>query len=111
MWKPNLQRVITAEQKAAAEKSSIQAAFEGAIQTKIDAVAQSKNYADGTAFAGYVNSNVPQWKTEAQAFIAWRDAVWIYAYAELAKALAGQREIPTVDAFLTELPTVPTWQT
>jgi len=30
--------------------------------------------------------------------------VWAYAYAELAKVMAGEREQPTVETFLAELP-------
>lgn len=106
IWKPSPSKIITAEQKAATERDSVKKAFESAIQAKIDDVAKAKNYADGTAFASYSTSTVPQWKTEAETFIAWRDAVWIYAYAELDKAMTGQREIPTIDAFLTELPAI-----
>lgn len=106
IWKPNLSKIVTAEQKAEAERASIKAAFESAIQGKLDDYARSKNYADGNALAGYVASTVPQWKAEAESFVAWRDAVWLYAYTELAKALDGQRNIPTIDEFLTELPTV-----
>jgi hypothetical protein len=37
------------------------------------------------------------------AFIAWRDEVWGYAYAELAKVMAGERERPTVEELIGEL--------
>lgn len=75
-----------------------------AIQSLIDATAKAKGYADGAALAGYSESTIPAWSEEAKAFIAWRDQVWVYAYTELAKVQAGQREQPSIEAILAELP-------
>lgn len=75
-----------------------------AIQRLIDAKAQSRRYDSGNSLATYVTSSNPDWAAEAQAFVIWRDAVWAYAYAELDKVLAGEREQPSVEAFLAELP-------
>lgn len=78
--------------------------FRRAIQGQIDACARDRSYDSGITCASYAGSTNPVWAAEAAAFIAWRDAVWAYAYAELAKVQAGQREAPTVEAFLAELP-------
>lgn len=80
--------------------------YANAIQAHVDATAQSKGYADGVALAGYSTSTVPAWAAEAQTFIAWRDAVWIYAYTELAKVQGGQRTQPTVPQMIAELPAI-----
>ncbi|KQZ81866.1 hypothetical protein ASD64_08895 [Mesorhizobium sp. Root157] len=80
--------------------------FQRAIQAHVDTVAVAKLYNDGNALAGYVNSTVPQWAAEAQAFVAWRDAVWVYAYTELDKVQSGQRPAPTIEAFIAELPDI-----
>jgi hypothetical protein len=77
-----------------------------AIQKHIDSVAQQKNYANALSIASYVTSTNSVWKGEAEAFIAWRDAVWQYAYQELAKVQGGQRQQPTVEGFVTELPLI-----
>lgn len=82
------------------------ASFRLAIQSHVDAVAQSRNYDSGTSLAGYVASTNPAWAAEAQAFVAWRDAVWVYAYTELDKVTGGQREAPTVEDFIAELPAI-----
>lgn len=79
-------------------------AFAAAIQTYIDSIAQAKGYADGVSFAGYVSSTVPAWAAEAHEFIAWRDKVWLYAYAELAKVQSGERPAPEVQGLIAELP-------
>lgn len=97
-------QLVTAEDKAAQERAALTARFENAIQDHIDTIAQSRRYRDGFALACYVASTVPQFAAEATAFVAWRDAVWLYAYGELDKALNGQREVPTVEDFIAELP-------
>ena len=78
--------------------------FRRAIQSHVDATARSRNYDSGTSLASYVASTNTEWAAEAQAFVAWRDAVWGYAYAELDKVTGGQREAPTVEDFIAELP-------
>lgn len=80
--------------------------FTCAIQGHVDAVARARLYNDGTALAGYAGSTVLQWAQEACAFVAWRDAVWAYAYGELDKVLAGERGQPGVEDFIAELPAI-----
>lgn len=75
-----------------------------AIQAHVDATAQERQYDSGVTCASYVNSTVTTWAAEAAAFVSWRDAVWAYAFAELAKVEANERPQPTVDDFLAELP-------
>ncbi len=77
-----------------------------AIQNMLDQAAQSRRYDSGTTISTYVNSTIPAWAAEAQAFVAWRDAVWAYAYTELDKVMLGEREQPTVEEFLAELPAI-----
>lgn len=77
-----------------------------AIQNHIDATAQSKQYTNGFALASYVTSTVPQWKAEAETFVAWRDSVWVYVYQELEKVESGIRPQPTIQELLSELPTI-----
>lgn len=75
-----------------------------AIQTHIDATARQRDYDGGVSCASYVNSTNPQWAAEAQAFVAWRDAVWAHAFTELDKVQQELRAQPTVEEFLLELP-------
>ncbi len=74
------------------------------IQAMIDAKATERQYDSGATLASYVNSTIEQWAAEAQAFVAWRDAVWLYALAELEKVQKGEREQPEMTHFLNELP-------
>jgi hypothetical protein len=77
-----------------------------AIETHVDATATAKAYGGTASLASYVNSSVPAWAAEAAAFVAWRDAVWLYAYAEMAKVQAAQRAQPTVAELIAELPVI-----
>jgi hypothetical protein len=77
--------------------------YEAAIQALVDATATERKFRDGVTMASYVNSTNSQWAAEALAFVAWRDAVWAYAYAELEKVTTGQRPQPTVEDFLAEI--------
>lgn len=106
MWTPDPAQIITAEHKAAAWRQATMGTFERAIQEHIDSSARDMMFRDGVTLASYVASTNATWAEQAQTFVAWRDAVWLYAYAEFAKALSGAREIPTIDAFLSELPAI-----
>lgn len=106
MWSPDPAIIITAAQKAAEAQAATVGRFRSAIQAHVDATAKSRNYDGGNALASYVASTNPQWAAEAQAFVGWRDAVWLYAYAELDKVMAGQRDQPSVEEFLDELPAI-----
>lgn len=106
MWTPDPSIIITAEQKQAEAQAQLLETFRRAVQAHVDATAQTRDYDNGNSIAGYVASTNPIWAAEAQAFVAWRDAVWAYAFAELAKVQNGAREISTVEEFLAELPII-----
>lgn len=80
--------------------------FRVAIQSHVDQTARGRLYDNGFALASYVASTNAAWAAEAQAFVGWRDAVWLHAYAELDKVEAGEREVPTIEAFIGELPAI-----
>nr|WP_321980132.1 hypothetical protein [uncultured Cohaesibacter sp.] len=85
-----------------------QADYTNAIQAMLDAAANTRLYDSAATMSTYVSSNNTEWAAEAAAMIAWRDAVWLYAYEQLDLVQSGQRSQPTVDELLAELPT-PTW--
>lgn len=100
----DLSQLVTAEMKTAQARAALIEQFRSAIQSYVDATAASRRYDNGVSLASYVASGNPEWASEAQTFVAWRDTVWAYAYAELDKVLAGEREQPSVGAFIGELP-------
>lgn len=102
-----LSRDMTAEEIAEFEEHPPQVPtitdYENAIQNLVDSTAREKQFRDGVTLASYTASTKPKWAAEAQSFVAWRDNVWFYAYGELAKVQAGQRQQPTVEQFLGEI--------
>lgn len=80
--------------------------YAAAIQGHVDDVAREHDYRDGFALAGYATSTVPAWAAEARAFVAWRDAVWVYVYSELEAAQIGQRAQPSIPGLVGELPAI-----
>ena len=96
--------LVTSDMKKAAALASAVNIYRLEIQSMIDKKAQARQYDSGATLASYVNSTILEWATEAQAFVAWRDAVWLYALTELDKVQKGEREQPSVADFLAELP-------
>nr|WP_321482370.1 hypothetical protein [uncultured Cohaesibacter sp.] len=79
-----------------------------AIQAMLDNAAIARRYDSAATMATYTNSTNGAWSAEATAMIAWRDAVWLYAYQQLDLVQSGDREQPSVGELLAELP-LPNW--
>ena len=79
--------------------------YTGAIAGILDGRARERRYDNALSIATYVGSTNIKWASEAAAFVAWRDEIWTYCYAELDRMQAGEREQPPVSDFLTELET------
>lgn len=101
-------QMITLEQKKEQSQIALTATFELAIQGHLDASAKSRGYDSIATAVSYAEEPaVPKFQNDGKAFRAWRSLVWAYAYQELNKVKAGEREIPALDAFLAELPALP----
>lgn len=82
----------------------VQAALTKAVQNYMDATVQARGY-DGIATAcTYATSTDETFAKEGTACVAWRDKVWRHCYDTLAEVLAGQRDIPTAEELIAELP-------
>lgn len=76
------------------------------IENAIDALILSKakgKYNSVVSCITYLNSSNPQWRAEAQAFLSYRDAVWLYVIGELAKVELGTRTLPTPEDAVAEI--------
>lgn len=82
----------------------LSAAIDG-IQRWLDATAQQNGYDGVVSCASYAASTVPQFKADALAIVAWRDAVWQSAYA-WKDSLGGQLPAnpPTIEQIIAQLP-------
>jgi hypothetical protein len=67
--------------------------------------AVARNYENEYSIASYVSSTIPTWKADADTYIAWRDAVWSYGYAELA-AIEGGAPVPKLADFIASAPII-----
>jgi hypothetical protein len=81
-------------------------AYQRAIEAQVEGVAAERGYSSAVSCASYVSSTNPVWQAEAGAFVTWRDAVWAYAFEQLALVQAGEREKPSIAEFITELPAI-----
>lgn len=100
MWTPDLSTVITAEQKAAAQRTAVLASFKAAFDGHLDEVAQARQYDNRLTIAAYLGSTNAQWANEAQAFVAWRDAALMYMFQQLAAVEAGEIAPPSIPDFI-----------
>jgi hypothetical protein len=65
----------------------IQRQIAAAIDAHVEAQARTLQYNSAAHLVGYVASTVPDWRAEAEAFVAWRDAVWLTAITKQAEAM------------------------
>lgn len=70
-------------------------AFCLAVDAHVEATAQSKGYNGSAHCASYVASTHAPWAAEAQAFVAWRDQVWLFVFTRLAQVEAGTAPPPS----------------
>lgn len=78
--------------------------YAAGAQLFVEQRAKELGYNDAVTLASYTSSTIPDWAAEAQAFVAWRDEVWVYANQQLHLVETGERDQPTVNEFILELP-------
>jgi len=81
----------------------LQQTFNKAIQNHLDTKAQSLKYDDINAIGKYVGYD-NDFRVEAEALGAWASACWKVAGEIEADVKAGNRDMPTVEGVLEELP-------
>jgi hypothetical protein len=87
-----------------------EAQYVGAIQSMLDAKVAERRYLGIISACSYAASTNATFKAEADACLAWRDAVWLKAYQVLDQVTAGTLAQPTIPDLLAMLPTM-TWPT
>lgn len=75
------------------------------IEKVIEETAQSMGYTSSLTCASYVNSANAQWKEEANRFVIWRDALFVYAFGVYAEIENGEAA-PTVEQFIEGMPKI-----
>ena len=87
-------------------EKDLQAQYTELVQKLMDDTVKTRGYDDVFTCISYVNSTDETFRAEANSVLAWRDRVWRKCYTMLAEIEAGQREIPTQEELLAELPTL-----
>ena len=80
--------------------------YENAVQAHLDATAQSRGYDDTYTCLSYLSSTDEVWRTEANIFNAWRDAVWRRCHEILNAFMAGEIPQPTIEEVIAMLPAI-----
>lgn len=91
-------------QYAAFQKEKISFILTDAVQQHMDSKAKLYRYDDIRSAVSYATSTHPKFGPEGIAFRDWRDAVWTRCYEILAEVEAGERQIPTTEEIVAELP-------
>lgn len=100
-------QTITAEQKQAEAEAALVASMRNAVDRHVDETAQQRGYNSAAHCATYVSSTIPSWAKEAQAFVAWRDVVWVSVFQFFAEVQMGERPAPnSPDEIIAELPAI-----
>jgi hypothetical protein len=76
------------------------------LQNHINVTARTRGYTDALHCASYVNSTVDLWRLEANAFVEWRDLVWLSSIQKMKDARQGNYAFESLEKFIFELPTI-----
>jgi hypothetical protein len=103
--KIDLSQLVTAEHKTDAAHAAQRRHYLAAVEARIETVAQSRQFSGALSLASYTDSTNPVWQAEARAFVAWRDAVWAYALAQI-EAVGQNPTDLSPEAFLANAPDI-----
>ena len=105
--KIDFSQVVTAEQKKAEAEAALVVAMQNAIDAYVENTAKARGYNSAAHAATYISSTIPEWAKEAQAFVAWRDSVWMQVFRLFGEVEAGNRRPPTsAEEILVTLPQI-----
>lgn len=79
------------------------AAYTAALESHYDATAQAKKY-DNRLTCGLRAGYAGPFQAEGTAFAVWMDTSNAYAYEQFDLVELGERELPTIDEMIAELP-------
>ena len=104
--KPSEQDIL--DQMPTVQLAFMQKQIEISIRELVEAKPLERGYDNVMTLSSYTTSGNAQWKAEADAFIAWRDSVFAYAYQTLADVQAELIPLPSLEDFMAGIPTL-TW--
>ena len=96
--------ISSTEEYQAKKLAELKCFYIDIVQSMLDEKVKEKGYDSIFTAISYINSIDTNFKAEAEVCSKWRDEVWRNCYAILDEVLSGQREQPTVEELLIELP-------
>lgn len=102
--KPSEQDIL--DQIPVVRLAFMQKQIELSMRELVEAKPLERGYDNVMTLSSYTTSGNAQWKAEADAFIAWRDSVFAYAYQTLADVQAELTPLPSLEDFMAEMPTL-----
>ena len=78
----------------------------GMVQAILDEKAQNRGYDNIAAACSYLNSTVPRFAAEAQAYLKWRDKVWVDSHQLLSEIELGAIALPDKAELASLLPAI-----
>ena len=88
------------------KKTDLMKTYENAVQEYLDKKAQERGYDNTYTCLSYLFSTDETWRTESNSFNEWRDKVWKKCHEILGFVISGQREIPTIEELISQLPEI-----
>lgn len=85
-------------------EEQIIAVFVAEIQRRLDAFARTRGYDSILSAATYATSAVQRFSVEGRYAVDARDATWAAAYQILDQVKNGERDMPSIDDVISELP-------
>lgn len=78
----------------------------GMVQAILDEKAKNRGYDNIAAACSYLNSTVPRFAAEAQAYLEWRDRVWVSSHQLLSEIESGAIALPEKAELASLLPAI-----
>jgi len=94
------------EQKQLEAEQQLIANVTAAVQNKLDTEARTRNYDGILSACTYATSTNLKFKAEADACVAWRDAVWDKCYDILTDVKNNVIPVPTAEEVIAQLPQI-----
>lgn len=85
-------------------QARIQKQLTDAVQRVLDKKAQELNYDSCLSVCSYINTKIPKFDSEGEAFRVWRSAVWAKGYEILELVKTGKMAIPSEKELIAMLP-------
>lgn len=97
--------IFEAPEKPPETAEEIQKRLTDGVQNWMDSKVQERNYDNvHTCVGTYLYSPIEKFRLEAEAVRDWVSYVWAKCYEILAQVEAGERDIPTLEEVIAELP-------